>query len=62
MMPVGSLLGGVVVAVTDAVTDRTVALRAPFWVAAAVFAAMLVYALPRMTTERIEAAKSAPIG
>lgn len=62
MMPVGSLLGGIVVAVTDAFTDRTAALRAPFWVAAAVFAAMLLYALPRLTTERIEAARSAPIG
>ena len=60
MMPVGSLLGGVVVAVTETVTDRSIALRAPFWVAAAVFAAMLVYALPRLTTDQIEAAKSAP--
>ena len=62
MMPVGSLLGGIVVAVTDALGDRVAALRAPFWVAATVFAAMLLYALPRLTTERIEAARSAPTG
>ncbi|MEX2422605.1 MAG: hypothetical protein WD990_01380 [Acidimicrobiia bacterium] len=61
-MPVGSLLGGIVVAVTDVFTDRTVALRAPFWVAAAVFAAMLIYALPRLTTEQIETARSTPTG
>lgn len=59
MMPLGSLLGGGVVAVVEAFADRRTALRAPFWVAAAVFAVLFVYALPNLNTARINEAKEA---
>lgn len=59
MMPIGSILGGVVVAVTEAFTDRETALRAPFWVAAAVFVVLFVYALPNLNTARIQEATAA---
>lgn len=59
MMPLGSLLGGVVVAVVEPLSDRQTALRAPFWVAAAIFAALFVYALPNLNTARINEAKEA---
>jgi MFS family permease len=56
MMPLGSLLGGVVVGIVERVGDRTTALRAPFWVSAAIFALLYVYALPRLNTARIREA------
>lgn len=59
MMPFGSLLGGVVVAIVVPLADRQTALRAPFWVAATVFAALFVYALPNLNTARINEAKEA---
>ncbi|MEX2279492.1 MAG: MFS transporter [Acidimicrobiia bacterium] len=59
MMPIGSILGGVVVAVTEALTNRETALRAPFWVAATVFVVLFVYALPNLNTARIREATTA---
>jgi MFS family permease len=58
MMPVGSLLGGVVVAVAAIFVERGVALRWPFFVVAAAYAMLLVYAVPRLTTAKIEAARA----
>ena len=59
MMPIGSLLGGVIVAVTEALTNRELALRMPFYVSAAVLIGILAAALPRLNTAAIEAARSA---
>jgi len=63
MMPIGSLLGGVVVAIFTPIVGRADALRWPFFAVAIINAALLVYAFPRLTTEKIEAARSgaAPI-
>ena len=61
MMPIGSLIGGIVVAVTETFSSRENALRAPFWVAAAVFTALFVYALPRLNTARIRQAETAVV-
>lgn len=58
MMPVGSALGGVVVAVAQPVTGRQWALRSPFLVAAAITAVLFVYALPRLNSLRIEEARN----
>lgn len=57
MMPIGSVLGGTIVAVTDAVGSRTLALRMPFFFAAAVFLICFVWALPTLGTRQIEAAR-----
>jgi MFS family permease len=63
VMPIGSLLGGVIVAVGDVSASRDVALRLPWLVAAIGHGLLLLYALPRLTTAAIEAARpQAPSG
>jgi MFS family permease len=58
MMPIGALAGGVIVAVTESVTDdRILALRMPFFVGAAAMAAIFIAALSRLTTAQLEAAR-----
>ncbi|MGQ0849921.1 MAG: MFS transporter [Actinomycetota bacterium] len=59
MMPIGALIGGWLVAAASAVSGRPMALRLPFLVAGAVQFLLFFYALPRLNTRRIEAAKSA---
>jgi MFS family permease len=58
MMPIGTALGGLTVALVQPHWGREAALRAPWFVAAAVAALLLVYAIPRLTTERMEAARA----
>lgn len=57
MMPIGSLLGGVIVLVAEPALGREMALRAPFFFAAAANIGLYLYALPRLNTSRIEKAK-----
>lgn len=59
MMPVGSMLGGLIVAWLEPVVGRQWALRSPFLVAAAITVALFVYALPRLNTARIDDARAA---
>ncbi len=59
MMPIGSALGGVIVAVVEPIAGRQWALRSPFLVGATITLVMLMYALPRLNTASIEAAKQA---
>lgn len=59
MMPIGSLLGGVLVAVAEPGLGRIPALRIPFLVAAGVYALLFVIGIRRFSTERIEAARAA---
>ena len=59
MMPLGSLLGGAIVAVTEQVSTRDTALRMPFYVAAAVLVGILIAALSRLNTSEIERARTA---
>ncbi len=56
-LPLGSLLGGLLVVAGTAVANREVGLRTPFMVSGALNATLLVLALPRLTTARIEAAR-----
>ncbi|HEX6145951.1 MAG TPA: MFS transporter [Acidimicrobiia bacterium] len=58
MIPVGSLLGGLVVAGAEPLLGRESALRAPFVFAALVQAALFFYALPRLNSAKIEAARA----
>lgn len=58
MMPLGSLAGGAVVALATILVGRSDALRWPFFVAAAAYVILLLYALPRLTTARIETARA----
>lgn len=57
MMPIGSLLGGVIVLAAEPALGREMALRAPFFFAAAANIGLYLYALPRLNTSRIEKAK-----
>lgn len=58
IMPIGSALGGLVVALVEPWLGREWALRAPFLLAGAISAGLFVYALPRLNSSRIEAAKA----
>ncbi|HEY6634908.1 MAG TPA: MFS transporter [Acidimicrobiia bacterium] len=59
IMPIGSALGGLVVALVEPAFGREWALRAPFIVAALLTGALLPYAIPRLSTARIEEARAA---
>lgn len=58
MMPLGSILGGVIVSVTESLATRELALRMPFLLGAGVWLLLYVYALPTLTTARLEEAKA----
>jgi hypothetical protein len=58
MMPIGALLGGLTVTITELVASREVALRLPWLVAGAAHLALLAFAAPRLTTEKLEAARA----
>lgn len=58
MMPVGSFVGGVVVAAFTPLVGRSEALRWPFFIAALVYALTFLYAAPRLTTGKLEAART----
>jgi MFS family permease len=57
MMPIGSLIGGAIVAVAEPALGREWALRAVFLFAFVVHAALYFYALPHLNSARIEAAR-----
>lgn len=57
MMPIGSVLGGVVVAVAEPLVGREWGLRWPFLAAALMNAVLFLYALPRLNSRRIQEAK-----
>lgn len=56
-IPVGTLLGGLLVAVLDGVTSREAALRWPFGIAGVLFALLLFYAVPRLRSEVLDRAR-----
>lgn len=58
MMPLGSLLGGVLVAGSEPLVGRVLALRVPFGVAAVGYLILFAVALGRLSTNRIEHAKA----
>lgn len=62
MMPLGALLGGAIVAITQPLAGREWALRTPFLFAAVVNLAVLFYALPNLNSRRIEEAKQVAAG
>ncbi len=56
MMPIGSLLGGILVWAGENLANRDLGLRLPFLVAAAAHLALLAWALPRLNETQIQAA------
>ena len=59
MMPIGALIGGAVILVAERVGSREVALRLPWIVAGVGQLVLLVFAAPRLTTAKIDAARAA---
>jgi len=57
-MPIGAVVGGAVVSGVAAVADRATALRATWFVEAAVYLVLLTVAPTRLTTARIERARA----
>ena len=62
MMPIGTALGGVIVAITTPGIGRHDALRVPWFAASALAIILAVYAVPRLTTTRLETARALGIG
>lgn len=58
MMPIGLAIGGLLVAGLEAAgASRDMALRSPWWLAAICYVALFFYAAPKLTTQKIEAAR-----
>ncbi len=57
MIPIGALLGGVIVAGAELFVSRDVALRTPWFVVAAAYVLIFVYAAPRLTSAAIDGAR-----
>jgi MFS family permease len=58
-MPIGTLLGGALVAAVERTATRELGLRAPFVASALIFLLLLLIAAPRLRTQAIEDAKTA---
>ncbi len=58
MMPIGALLGGLSMTIVEAVADRSLALRVPWIISGVGQLLLLAYAGPKLTTARIERARS----
>lgn len=58
MIPIGSAIGGLLVVGSEAAMSREVSLRMPWLVSAAIWLVIFFYAAPKLTTEKIEAARS----
>ena len=57
MMPIRLAVGGLLVSGSETVASRELALRIPWFVTAAIYAVVFVYAIPKLTTEKIETAR-----
>jgi len=59
MMPIGIFLGGLLVEIVTGLANRDLGLRAPFFAASALTLGLMAFAIPRLTTAKIEAARAA---
>ncbi len=57
-IPIGALAGGLVVVITDSFASRELALRMPWFVAAAGQLLVLMYAAPRLTSQAMNDARA----
>jgi hypothetical protein len=61
MMPVGAAIGGATVAIVSTFTNREWALRATWFVNAGIHVGLYVFGRARLTTDKIEAARTAAV-
>ena len=59
MMPIGAALGGVTVTVVSHLANRRIALRSAFFVDAAIYLCLFIIGRSRLTTAKLEAARTA---
>jgi MFS family permease len=59
MMPIGAALGGITVTVVSHLANRRVALRSAFFLDAAIYACLFVIGRSKLTTAKLEAARTA---
>ncbi|MCU1391825.1 MAG: putative major facilitator superfamily transporter [Ilumatobacteraceae bacterium] len=57
MIPIGTALGGLTVVLVQSSASRETALRAPFFVSAALGLILAVYAIPRLTSAKLDGAR-----
>lgn len=57
-IPIGTLIGGAIVSLTEILGDREFALRAPYFVSLVLGLVIFIFAAPRLTTEKIEGARA----
>ena len=57
-IPIGTLIGGAIVSLTELLGDREFALRAPYFVSLVLGLVIFIFAAPRLTTEKIEGARA----
>ena len=58
MMPIGMAAGGLMVWLGEISGSREFGLRLPWLVSRAAYVAVIIYAVPRLTTEKVEAARA----
>ena len=59
MMPIGLALGGLIVRVSESAgVDRIMALRLPWFIAGVAILVLFVWAAPKLTTEKVQSARS----
>ena len=56
-IPIGTLLGGALVDLVELMGDREIALRSPYFLSAFLGLVLFIFAAPRLTTAKIEAAR-----
>ena len=61
MMPIGSLIGGLIIVATESFASRELALRMPWFIAGGAYFVLFAFAAPRLTTAKIEAARATRI-
>ncbi|MEP7202059.1 MAG: MFS transporter [Ilumatobacteraceae bacterium] len=59
MMPIGAAVGGITVAVVSQLANRRIALRSAFFLDAVIYGCLFIVGRKRLTTEKLEAARSA---
>ncbi len=57
-MPIGSAIGGLTIVVAENFVSREMALRMPWFLTAATYLVLFLYAAPRLTTAKLEAARA----
>ncbi|NBY52110.1 MAG: MFS transporter [Actinobacteria bacterium] len=57
-IPVGAFIGGLLVSVMEGVTSRELALRSPYFLSALLGLILMIFAAPKLTSEKIERARA----